>query len=245
MTEIVPTSLKPIIAKAASPAEVADAVGVGVDPIVPAAPEPPAVIAMTDDTRAALNALPGVFAAVQPAEVRLLTEGEIEMLYAETLVLKQIVSVLEEREEAVKEAVRNHMDLTAEAEGRAVPKDIVRGGHVVATATPRDRKGHYVTASKGNPERLTIPSTNQQWSREYREGRISFADATDDLLALYEAGEITREQYLAFTREVRAFDEAKAMDALRKDPETYVPILAKIAKRGAPGTALFIRKAKA
>jgi hypothetical protein len=61
---------------------------------------------------------------------------------------------------------------------------------------------------------------------------------------MYEAGEITREAYLAMTKERRVFDEAKAFEALRKEPETYLPIIAAMGERSNPSTSLFVRKAR-
>lgn len=245
MTVIATTdSLRGVVAKATSVAGVAEALGVHASPEVrKTKADWPEQIEMTDEAKAALDALPSVFNQVAPDGPRVLTDEELVALYGEQQILRVAMTPLKERDDVIKEIVRHHMDLVAEEANLAVPKDIVRDGQVIAPASPRDAHGHYVIASKGKPERVRIPETNQAWSREYREGRINFADAATDLLDLYEAGQISREEYLAFTRETRVFDETKAMDALRKDPERYVPILARIARRGTDGTSLFVRKA--
>lgn len=245
MTTIATTdSLRGVVAKAKNVAGVAEALGVHSAPLVrKTEADWPKQIEMTPEAQAAIDALPSVFNQVAPEGPKILTDDELVALYGEREVLRAAMAPLSERDEVIKEIVRHHMDLVAEQANVAVPKDIVRDGQVIAPATPRDSNGHYVIASKGNPERVRIPQTNQAWSREYREGRVNFTDAATDLLDLYEAGEITREEYLAFTRETRVFDETKAMDALRKDPERYVPILARIARRSTDGTSLFVRKA--
>jgi hypothetical protein len=120
------------------------------------------------------------------------------------------------------------MDVTAEETGRTDAN------------TPRDLKGHYVVAAKGEPERLPIPGTNQAWSREFRSGSASVDGSR--LLDMYEAGDISREDYLSFTREMRVFDEEKALKAINDDPKR-LEILARLAVPGRPSTAMFVRKA--
>lgn len=243
---VIDQALKGTIAKASSLKDIAAALDVH----VPAAPvytnvaEWPSPLVLTDEQQDALAEIPAVFGAVHPAEPKILDADEMNTLYREREVLREVLEPLKGRDEVIKEIVRHHMDLVAEESNIAVPKDIVRSGSLVAEATPRDKAGHYILASKGNPERANIPGTNQAWSREYREGAVSFALAADDLLAMYEAGEITREAYLSMTRETRVFDEAKTMEAVRKDPETYLPILRRVAVRSDNGTSMFVRKAR-
>lgn len=204
----------------------------------------PAPVEMTDASLDAIEALPRVFNKVHPAAPKILSDEDLVSLYEEREVLRTAMEPLSGRDEVIKEIVRHHMDLVALQDNRAVPRDKVVNGNVVAEASPRDTAGHFILASKGNPERANIPGTGQAWSREYRQGAVSYAHAAEDLLALYEAGDITREQYLAMTREQRVFDETKVMEAVRKDPETYLPILKKVAVRTSDGTSMFVRKAK-
>lgn len=243
---VIDQALKGTIAKASSLKDIAAALDVH----VPAAPVYtnvatwPTPLTLTDDQRQALDAIPVVFGKVHPAEPKILDDEEMATLFDEREIVREALAPLQGRDEVIKEIIRHHMDLVAEERNIAVPKDIVRGGTLVSEATPRDKAGHYILASKGNPERANIPGTDQAWSREYREGGVSFALAADDLLAMYEAGKITRENYLAMTRETRVFDEAKTMEAVRKDPETYLPILKAVAVRSDNGTSMFVRKAK-
>lgn len=200
---------------------------------VPALPEAPAQVVLTDDVKKALRRLPDVFAVVQPAERRALDATEIQAVHEEREVLKQIVTLLAGRDDNLKEIIRNHMDVVAEKDGRA------------DESTERDDSGHYILASKGNPERCDIPGTNQAWSREYRSGRTTTDDSVlDDLMT---EGKISRDAYLAMTREVRVFDANKAMLSVTQKPDLRGEIFSAIkamTKFGRAGTSLFVRKSK-
>jgi hypothetical protein len=243
---VIDQALKGTIARAGSLKDIAAALDVHVAPApvftnVATWPKP---VTMTEEAKQAIDALPVVFNRVMPTEPKILDDKEMVDLFEEREILRDALAPLSARDEVIKEIVRHHMDLVAEQSNIAIPKDIVRNGQVIATATTRDSKGHYILASKGNPEQAEIPGTNQAWSREYKQGGVSFNFAAGDLLAMYEEGEITREQYLAMTRETRVFDEAKTMEAVRKDPETYLPIFQRVAVRSSESTSITVRKAK-
>lgn len=187
-----------------------------------------ASVEMTEDLQQALTLLPKVFGGTQVTEIRQLTGSERAALYEEQQVIGVVLSAMKTRDEAIKETVRHHMDQVALATGQ-VTKD-----------TETDAHGHYVVASKQNPERVSIPGTDKEWSREYRAGKTEIDG--DRLLDLYEAGEIDRKTYLAMTREVRVFDEAKAMAAMEKDP-SLLHVFRKLIKRGRPSLSLYVRKA--
>lgn len=193
------------------------------------APKAPAAVEMTDDLTANLAELPKVFGKTQVTEIRQLTEAEREALGREQDVIEGIQDTLKVRLGAIKESVRHHMDLVAVVEGK-VTKD-----------TETDQHGHYVVAAKGQPERVAIPGSDKEWSREYRAGKTEIDG--DRLRDMYEAGEIDRKTYLAFTREVRVFDENKAFAAMAKDP-SLLAVFKKIIRRGRPTLSLYVRKAK-
>jgi hypothetical protein len=197
---------------------------------------------ITEAQTEALKVLPEVFGKVQPGTRRTLKPEEITTLFKEREVLKTIGDLLDGREEDIKTIVRHHMDVDAEERGVAVPKSQVdpATGQVIVQATERDQNGHYVLCAPKKPERLNVPGTDQAWSREYRTGGVN-DDQGERLLALYEAGDITREDYLAFTREVRVYDPAKAMESIKKNPERLA-LLRKISQRTGVSTALFVRK---
>lgn len=210
-------------------------------PDLPKAPE------ITPEAKRALLDLPKVFGQVVMEAPRTLSDSEIADLARERSVVKQITTLLKGREEAIGEYIRTHVDIDASAAGIGVPKDVIRSGKVVVEATPRDDAGHYILASKGNPTRVHIEGTNEDFSLEYRAGRSGTVSVSSEgLLDLYEAGEITREDYLALTREKRVFDEDKAKAACIKDPR-LLGIIAQVTRRtgaGNPGTSLYVRKAK-
>lgn len=204
-------------------------------------PPPAPIRTITPVQAEALIALPDVFGKVQPGTRRTLSPEEIVALYKEREVIKTISELLDGREDDIKTTIRHHMDVDAEERGVAVPKAKVdaASGEVIVAATERDANGHYVLCSKGKPERLPIPGTNQSWSREYRAGGVN-TDQGERLLALYESGEITREDYLAFTKEVRVYDPTKAMESIKKNPER-LGLLRRISQRTGVSTALWVR----
>jgi len=190
-------------------------------------PKAPKAIELSDEAHHALQVLPAVFGSVQPTSARMLTEEEQRRIGEEALVLDALASDLKARREAISEAIRNHFDQAAITSGRITPD------------TPQDKHGHYVLSALKRPERLPIPGTNRAWSSEYRSGRVTVS--VDELFRLYEEGEIDRATFLAFTKEVRVLDEDKAFKAVRKQP-SLLGVLAKITKRGLPGSSLTIRK---
>jgi len=197
-------------------------------------PPVPGEVVLTDDVKKALRRLPEVFATVQPTERRALTEEEIKAVEDERDALRKIASLLTSRDEDLKTLIRHHMDVSAEQAGKADPE-----------TTDRDAHGHYVIAGPGNPERVPIPGTNLDYSREYRAPKIG--TDTSVLADMEAAGEISRETYLAMTREVRVFDDTKTIAALANKPTLRGEILTAIqrmTKPGKPGTSLFTRKRK-
>lgn len=198
-------------------------------------------LVITDEHAAALKALPEVFGKVQPKERRTLTAEEVKAAYDEHEVLKVIETLIADRRSAIKTTVKHHLDVLAEEENRAVPKPVIvkATGEVKVEASPRDADGHYVLGKKGEPERYAIPGTNQAWSREFRGGITSLSGAR--LKELYEAGEVSKEDYFAFTKEQRVFDEDKARASLAKNPRLY-DLLVRITTRGGVGSSIWVRK---
>lgn len=192
-------------------------------------PEVPKPLVLDKETKEALGQIEAVFAAVQPDTARVLTETEVAALFMEQTTLRTVTTLLVGRDEVIKEYVRNHLDRVAEASG------------VANEHSSKDANGHYVVCSKGKPERLPISGTNKAWSREYRAGKPTVNG--ERLLEMYEAGDITREDYLAFTREVRVFDEDKAYGAIVSKPER-LEILATLAVPATESTSIFVRAAK-
>lgn len=207
-------------------------------------PAPAKTITITQDMLSALERLSETFGQVCPDTRRELTREELALLCSERRDISAVLEPMTKRKDAIGTIVRHHIDCKAEAEGQAVPRAVVdpETGETIVAATPRDVKGHYILASKGKP--CQVPGDDGYvFSEQYSSGKTSFDDATDKLLAMYEAGDITREEYLACTREVRAYDEGKVNAFIQRNPERGLEILQSIATHSPAGTAIYVRKA--
>lgn len=225
-------------------AKVAEILAVDVEP-APAPVEFPALptpLVLTEKFTDALKALPGEFGAIQPTERRALSEAEIAALYIERENLKVVLETLKKREDGIKEAIRNHVDVDAEERGVAVAKPVYGPeGEVLVEATPRDLNGHYILCAPSNPTRVPVEGANEEWSIEYTSGKTSINAA--ELEVMYANGEISREDYLALTVERRVFDEKKASEAILKQP-SRLQIIKRLTKKTGANTSLTVRKAK-
>ncbi len=173
---------------------------------------------LTEEQRKALELLPSIFGAVSPAEPRALTQEEAERIVRERHVIDVVLSVLSNRKDkTIRGALANHLDALAESEGE------------VNDHTPRSKDGHYLI--KGSAK---VPGASKTIDSTVSNPSPKVSSAM--LLDMFEAGELTREEYLSVTAvpEVqRNFDEQKARKAIKKNPG----LLAKIAKattRSAP-----------
>lgn len=186
----------------------------------------PAQVPMTDELAGALRVLPEVFAEIQPGTVRRLSDYELERLGVEQGAIDVILGVLGTRKEAVKEAIRNHLAVQADAEG------------MVSEGIELDAKSRPIVAQPGKPQTLPIPGTNRMWSLEYRKPKVEID--TKYLDHLHAIGEISREDYLALTVEKRVFDEDKAFRSMAARPG-LLRIFRRIVSKGRSSTALFVR----
>lgn len=184
-------------------------------------------VEMTDELVNAIGLLPAYFGQRQVTEIRQLTDDEVYDLGEEQRIIDAILGPLAARRDAIKETIRHHMDLTAIAEGKAGPE------------TERDAHGHLVVARKGAPEEVVIPGTGRKYVRTYRSGSVEIDVAKLKQMAL--DGDIDHKDYLAMTKQVRVFDEAKALEAMSKKPH-LLRAFQKVIKRGRPGTALSMKK---
>lgn len=211
-------------------------------------PPLPKPLQITKEVRKALKRLPEVFGKVQPETRRTLTDQENHDAYEEREALKAIEKLLKERVEALNEIIRTHMDVDAEERGVAVPKAVVddETGEVIVPATDRDAKGHYILCAKQDPERSEIPGENLEWSREFGAGETSFSADAVALAQMEAEGEISRETYLAMTRNVRVFDEDRATAALHdpKHRDSVLDVIRKFTSVGKPHTKLWVRSPK-
>lgn len=244
MTELVPVSRSTKLALKEAPLkEVAETL-LGELPVDKEAPQDfpklPDALTATAEIRAALKTLSTTFNKTVVTERRTMTTEEVAAIGVEYEAIQRVAKLLEERAEQIKEIVRTHQDVEAEEQGLAFPKDVVHNGTVVAPATPRDAKGHYLLAAKGAPRDTQVPGTTLKFSAQFTSGR-SKTDL-DEIQRMYEAGEIDETEYKAMTVVRRVPDEAKVKTYVLKSGR--VDILGRIVKKGRDGTALYLRSLK-
>jgi hypothetical protein len=190
------------------------------------APKPAKQVTLTAQLKASLSKLPKVFGQTTPGKARKLEKAELEALTEEAIAIAAVVTPLGQRAEAISETVRHHMDAVG-------PKSAPRIADGKA-------KGHRLLARPGEPFNVDVEGYTEPWQQRYVSGAAKPSPAR--LLALYEAGQITREEYLGFTREARVYDEEKVAAFIRKDPGRGLEILGAITERSAPGASLYAPK---
>jgi len=203
-------------------------------------PTLPTPLTATTEIRQALKVLSSTFNKVTVTDRRTMRPEEIGSIGVEMEAIKAVGKLLSEREEILKEYVKTHQDVDAEEQGLAVPKDVVRGGKVVTPATPRDKDGHYILAAKGEPVDTEIPGTTLRFSTQFSSGRTS--ENLGAITEMYEAGELTKEEYYAMT-EVRRVPTAEKIRAFVLKTGR-VELLSRTVKKGRDGSALYLRALK-
>lgn len=188
-------------------------------------PEVPSAIPMTDELVHALGVLHAVFGRVNPENVRQLTDAENADLLEENRTIDTVIKALTDRLEATKMIARNHMHMTALAEGRVPVLD-----------DEIDQRGHVLVARPGEPYKVPVPGTDKAWSLQYVAPRVEI-----DETLLKQLQETDPKAYLALTRQVRVFDEEKAIQSIRKNPG-LLQTVHKLIKKGRASTSLFVRK---
>ena len=202
------------------------------EPVLPKdaeAPKPAKVVNLTPVLKKALGAIPNVFAKVQPTESRRLEAAELKKLTDEAIAISQAAKPLGDRAKAISEIIRHHMDHAGESDG-LVNEDTLRIADGVA-------KGHFLFGRPEAPFEVGVEGYEDAWQQRYVKGSVSVNGG--ELLGLYEDGAITREEYLACTREVRSYDEAKISAFIRKNPQRGLEILTAITHRSAPGASVY------
>lgn len=192
-------------------------------------PAPAPKVSVTTALRQALKRLPVLFGGVQPTEHRKLEQDEVNRLTEEILVIEKIEGDLGNRKEDIKEAVRHHIDFLA-AEGVEAPAELLRAAEGVS-------KGHVIAATKGNPFKIEAEGAQDPWEQRFVAGKVSFNGS--GLAQLAKEDRLDRKEFLACTREVRAFDEAKFAEFIRKNPVRGLEILGLITSQSAPSASLY------
>jgi hypothetical protein len=180
---------------------------------------PPLPAVISPAQRDALHRLELIYGSVCPAEVRELTTDELDQLMDERLTIDEIATLVESRKSDIRTIVLNHVDAeNADDE-----------------ATPRDKEGHILKASKTQP---TQQKKVFSWEVSNRGGTIDVAA----LKELDESGELAHEDYLAMTEQIRVVNEGRVLELLKKKPE-LLDTLAKAVSKTSQVGSLYVRKA--
>lgn len=180
-----------------------------------------AVDLVTDTLMQAIAAIPNVFGKVKPTTRRALSGVELARLRDEKVEVDAAEKALKARKTEIHKLVSVHFDVVAEKAAQATEE------------TRRNKDGHYLLAAPGNPETAVVKE-GKSFTREKAKDTVTYS--MDKLLALLEAEEITRQEFLALTSAERFIDPDKIQRAFlsnRKRARTQ-EILNKIAdvKRG-------------
>jgi hypothetical protein len=187
-------------------------------------PAPPAPI--TDDLRKAVAKLPEVFGSVVPNKVRALTPSERVALIEERETIDVILSTLKSRkDEGIRETLANDVDQRIET---TLPE-------AELATLAKDETGHYL-----HEQYIPVPDKSVRIAREIRVGSPTISQ--EKLLEAFEEGKLSREEYLACTREVRVFDETKARKAIERNPELLAKLAEYATEPGKSVGAIYIRK---
>jgi hypothetical protein len=187
----------------------------------------PQEIVLTKEEIVALSVLPlHISATVLPDERVELDEVQLTEITNLVGMAKKVKAIAERVVDNAKPAMFNHMDVTAEDDGRADEN------------TPRSKDGYYLFADTTS---AAVKGLDYKITREMTKGRVTLTVA--DLEALETKGIITHPEFLKLTKQVRVIDESSFLEVLAKKPELAVKV-GKELKVGAPTLSLHIRDNK-
>lgn len=168
-------------------------------------------IKLSDQEQAALTAFADQLGtAVWPSTRRQLTKPELRKLVELLATTKDLGKLVDRVEKAEKVALFNHFDVCAEkdTENPANP-----------ALSPRHKDGFYL---REDTENGSVPELPQKVTREVKSASVELS--AEKLFDLVLAGEITREKYLALTKQVRVIDEEAVMREVKHNP-AMIPVL--------------------
>lgn len=203
-------------------------------------PELPVPLTASKEIRDALRVLSQTFNSTVVEERRTLTEEEIGKIGREYEALQKVARLLSQREEQVKEIVRTHQDVEAEQKGLAFPRDVKLNGNLAVRATERDANGHYILASKGNPQETVIPGSTLKFSNQFSSGALK--EDLNYINRAFKNGEIDEATYKACTVLKRVPDAEKVKQYVLRTGD--VGMLGNIVRRGRNGSAMYLRALK-
>lgn len=200
-------------------------------------PELPTPLEATEEIRKALRTLSQTFNKVTVSDRRTLSTEELAQIGVEYEAIQKVIKLIKTREDQVKEIVRTHQDVEAEEKGHAFPRDVVVNGNVVAKATKRDAKGHYLMATKGHPTETEVPGMTKKFSAQYTSGRTT--ENLGEITRMFQDGEISEADYKAMTVVKRVPDADKIRSYVLRTGDAS--ILGKIVKKGLDSTSMCFR----
>lgn len=154
-----------------------------------------AVELVTDGLMKAITAIPDVFGKIKPRGRRQLTKSELASLEAEKVEIDAAIKALGKRKTEIHGMVSVHFDVVAEKQKRTTE------------TTRMDDDGHYLLAAPGNPETAPVEGSGRYFTREKSSDKVTLS--MEKLLALYESGDISRAEFLGFTKRTDVIDEEK------------------------------------
>ena len=259
-TSLVPAGVDPRIAAAVKNGTISDlpalikAFEAPPLPVKQAAPALP--VRLSEDEGKALVRLPEVYCSVVPEQRRTITPAETDLLLDERAVLKMVEGAIKRRLDdiALTANIHNTVALNealaaAEAEAgddpdaRFAARQRVLAEHdaiLDADGNPfYTDKGHVAAKGRilGEDEKV-----EECFSIETRAGKADLS--SNDLKALSEDPDedyIDHKDYLSMTTQIRVFDPAKAMLAVRKKP-AFLRAIAKATKTSLPSVSVNVRK---
>jgi hypothetical protein len=196
-----------------------------------ALPVPAPKVAFSEPLRMSLKALPNLFGQVMPNKVRKLDRHELKAVTDEAVTIDTLAKEIKKRREAIQEIIRNHQDKEAEEAEGGLPATAERVAEGAA-------KGHWLLATEGRPHKTQVDGYTESWAQKKVRGEVTVSSSPAFLLDLFLTGEITREEYLAFTESVRVYSPDKAKAFIRKNPARGLRILARMTSRSAPSASL-------
>ncbi|QDN94876.1 hypothetical protein FNV58_00685 (plasmid) [Streptomyces sp. RLB1-9] len=173
---------------------------------------------VTGELMHAIEEIPDVFGKVKPpASRRVLNTTELAKLRAEKIQIDTAMKALAARKNEIHTMVSVHFDVVAEQQKGIDP-----------TKTPTNKKGHYLIASPGNPERADVKDGLKYFTREKAKDTVEWS--MDALLDLLESGKITRAEFRAITstQAVIDLDKVKRVLTLKSKMPRFQEIVSQI-----------------
>lgn len=171
----------------------------------------------------AVKRLPEVYAKVVPEEVRVMTSEEVAALADERNILKTVEKMVKTRVDDIALTVHNHLDSEIPADEAEEITDFTKtGNYVKSGAIPIPGTDQKFDRTVSNPKPVLSPEKLAEVAQD-----DGFPDFTWD-------------DYLSMTRQIRVVDEAKVMEAVRKNP-ALIKAIGEASERPNPNASIYVR----